>query len=73
MSALPLLTHDGKKWIVHDKAATFLRSIKTPLAVVAVAGDARTGKSYLLNKVRRVHPSVARKHFSNSRAPSHPS
>lgn len=37
------------RWQVHDEAAAIIRQIRGPLAVVAVAGLYRTGKSYLLN------------------------
>lgn len=34
---------------VHEEAAGIIRQIRGPVAVVAVAGLYRTGKSYLLN------------------------
>jgi hypothetical protein len=40
-----------EKYIVTEEAKTFLRSIKTKVGVIAVAGKYRTGKSFLLNRV----------------------
>jgi hypothetical protein len=42
-----IISFDGGQ--VHDEAAAIIRQIRGPLAVAAVAGLYRTGKSYLLN------------------------
>lgn len=34
-----------------EEAASLLRSITSPIAVISVAGLYRTGKSYLLNRI----------------------
>lgn len=49
---IPLLVaqNDGK-YSVTTEAKTIISSIKTPIAVVSVAGLYRTGKSYLLNRM----------------------
>lgn len=36
---------------VREEAAALLRSIRTPIGVVAVCGRARTGKSFILNQL----------------------
>ena len=36
---------------INEQAIAFIKSIPKPLAVVAVTGTFRTGKSYLLNKM----------------------
>jgi len=36
---------------LQEEAAEFLRTLKGPLGIVAVAGMYRTGKSYLLNRM----------------------
>jgi hypothetical protein len=40
-----------EQYLVSDEAKVFLRSIKTKVGVIAVAGKYRTGKSFLLNRV----------------------
>ncbi len=47
----PLITLKDNKLVVHPTAAQNLAAIHTPLAVVAVAGVYRTGKSYILNQL----------------------
>mmetsp|Transcript_19811 Transcript_19811/g.36576 ORF Transcript_19811/g.36576 Transcript_19811/m.36576 type:complete len:1656 (+) Transcript_19811:4704-9671(+) len=51
--AIPLITYNSEngKFDMNETAASFLRSLSSPLAVVTVAGMYRTGKSYLLNRV----------------------
>lgn len=54
---LPLisLAHNNSKYYteftLHPETLDFLKTIEAPIAVVAVAGLYRTGKSYLLNRV----------------------
>ena len=50
---LPLITYNGltRSFELNEEALEFLRSLKSPIAVVSVAGLYRTGKSYLLNRV----------------------
>jgi hypothetical protein len=40
-----------EKYVVSDEAKIFLRSLKSKIGVIAVAGKYRTGKSFLLNRV----------------------
>ncbi len=48
--SLPLITvNEKEEFIVHEEAIQLLNKYHTPIAVVAVAGKYRTGKSYLLN------------------------
>ena len=51
--AIPLLVADQKtgKYTITSEAKEIITSIKTPIAVVSVAGLYRTGKSYLLNRM----------------------
>lgn len=65
--AIPLITVDDVKkgtsnslaqsnlfsaeFVVNQEAIEFLKTVEAPLGVVAVAGNYRTGKSYLLNRV----------------------
>jgi hypothetical protein len=50
MSAVPLVTVDDQGvFKVHDTGLNILSAVKGPIAIVAVAGLYRTGKSYLLN------------------------
>lgn len=44
-------THFDIGFSVSDEAQTLLRSIKEKVAVIAVAGKYRTGKSFLLNRI----------------------
>jgi len=39
------------EFIVNPDAIKFIQTIESPLAVIAVAGMYRTGKSYLLNRI----------------------
>lgn len=50
---LELVRYDEKtgKFEVGDEAAAILASINTPIAVIAVCGRARQGKSYILNQM----------------------
>jgi len=49
---VPFLTSDDTgKYVVHEEAAKVLEAIEGPIAVVAVAGLYRTGKSFLLNSL----------------------
>ena len=52
-TATPFVTVDDAtgRFAVHEPALALLREIKGPVAVVAVAGLYRTGKSYLLNQL----------------------
>lgn len=49
--ALPLITVDNgeSKFLVHDEGLAVLKKCKSNIAIVAVAGLYRTGKSFLLN------------------------
>ena len=61
-SSVTLLRPDakGENLVVADEGIEFLRSLgDTPLAIVAVAGPARTGKSYFLNNVAELPQGVA--------------
>jgi len=50
--ALPFITVDSRgRFSVNEQAAAFLDRLDAPLAIVAVAGKYRTGKSLLLNRV----------------------
>jgi hypothetical protein len=50
--AIPLIVYSEQEGFkVTQEALDFLKAIQTPVAVVAVAGKYRTGKSYLLNRV----------------------
>lgn len=50
---LQLISYDSSTGHVTcgEEALACLRSIKTPVGVVAVCGRARTGKSYILNQL----------------------
>ena len=49
---IPFITVDGdSNFRVNETAIRFLESIENPVAVVAVAGLYRTGKSFLLNQL----------------------
>ena len=48
--ALPFITvDDAGQFVIGEEAAARLSEIDLPIAVVAVAGEYRTGKSYLMN------------------------
>lgn len=50
MAAVPLITvSDEGEFIFHEEAAEILTACKTPIALVAIAGLYRTGKSFLMN------------------------
>ena len=44
-------TEEDKKFIVNEEALNALRNIQTPIAVIAIAGLYRTGKSFLVNRI----------------------
>lgn len=46
-----LLAEKDGKYTITSEAKSIITSIKTPIAVVSVAGLYRTGKSYLLNRM----------------------
>ncbi len=50
---LQLISHDPKTghFQLGEEALDVLRRIRAPIAVVAVCGRARTGKSYILNQL----------------------
>lgn len=52
-AALQLISYDSDTGLVEcgQEALACLRSIKTPVGVIAVTGRARTGKSYILNQL----------------------
>lgn len=51
--AIPLVSFNpaNNSYELQDNAIRFIQSLEPPIAVVAVAGLYRTGKSYLLNRV----------------------
>lgn len=51
--ALQLISYDSDTGLVEcgQQALACLRSIKTPVGVIALTGRARTGKSYILNQL----------------------
>ena len=52
--AHPLVSVEGGRLVVHEHAAAVLSSaaaFRAPLAVLAVTGSARCGKSFLLNQL----------------------
>ena len=50
--AIPLILHyEREGFKVTPEGLAFLNSIEKKVAVIAVAGKYRTGKSYLLNKI----------------------
>lgn len=49
--SVPLITFDNNRFDVNPDAIELLHTLQSPLAVVAVAGMYRTGKSFLLNRV----------------------
>ena len=49
--SLPLISFENEQFVVGDRAMELLRDMEPPIAVVAVAGLYRTGKSFLLNRV----------------------
>ena len=51
MAAIPFIVHDGEGFIVRDEAKAMLAALEPPIAVLAVAGKFRTGKSFLLNRL----------------------
>lgn len=52
-AALQLISYDSDTGLVEcgQEALACLRSIKTPVGVIALTGRARTGKSYILNQL----------------------
>lgn len=52
-AALQLISYDSDTGLVEcgEEALACLRSIKTPVGVIALTGRARTGKSYILNQL----------------------
>ena len=51
-TAIPLITNDDNgRFQVHEEAVEILNAIEAPLAIIAVAGMWRTGKSFLLNSL----------------------
>ena len=51
-------TEEDKKFIVNEEALNALRNIQTPIAVIAIAGLYRTGKSFLVNRIIGQQPSA---------------
>lgn len=49
--SVPLITFENNRFDVNAEAVELLHTLHSPLAVVAVAGMYRTGKSFLLNRV----------------------
>jgi hypothetical protein len=52
-AALQLISYDSDTGLVEcgEEALACLRSIRTPVGVIALTGRARTGKSYILNQL----------------------
>lgn len=48
---VPLIAFDGRRYALNQDAAAFLAEVKTPIAIVSIAGRYRTGKSFLLNEL----------------------
>ena len=48
---MPLITFENQKIVVNPEAIEFLKRVPKPISVLGVAGNYRTGKSFLLNKV----------------------
>ena len=48
---IPLITFDGQRYALNTDAAALLADVKTPIALVSIAGRYRTGKSFLLNSL----------------------
>jgi hypothetical protein len=53
-AAIPFVTVDEKtgEFVVSPEAVAYLNTVQTKVAVVALAGSYRTGKSFLLNTIR---------------------
>ncbi len=53
MTALPFIMLDSSSgmYTIRPEATAFLSKIRGPLAVIAIAGKYRTGKSFLMNRV----------------------
>ena len=53
--AIPFITidvdGDEENFVVNEEALVALRGISNPVAVVAIAGLYRTGKSFLVNRI----------------------
>jgi len=49
--AMLLVEAHGSGFMVHDEAVKVLSAIKNPIAVVAIAGRYRCGKSFLINQL----------------------
>lgn len=56
--AVQFISLIGDKYVVQPEAVEFLKELEGPLAVIAVAGKYRTGKSFLLNNVLLELPAV---------------
>lgn len=50
-SAVPLIYVQGDRFALGSEAVEFLQQLSGPIAVIAVAGKYRTGKSFFLNRV----------------------
>ena len=48
---MPLVSFKDKEIIINQDAIEFLKKVPKPISVLGVAGNYRTGKSFLLNKV----------------------
>jgi len=57
--SMPLISFENDAFHVNPDALAVLRDIEGPIAVVAVAGMYRTGKSFLLNRVLLSPPAPA--------------
>ena len=58
-AAFPFVTVDDKtgEFVVNDEAVAYLNTVTNKVAVVALAGSYRTGKSFLLNTIRGLNGS----------------
>lgn len=53
MAPIPFLSHrrDDSQVTLHEEAAAYLSTLTTPIALILVAGPARSGKSFLANQL----------------------
>ncbi len=57
MGALQLLQVSDGKFSLCEEALNVIRSVRGPVAIAAVCGRARQGKSYILNSLAKHHGS----------------
>ena len=61
---MPFITYDTKRrlWCIGEEAKEIISKINTPIAVIAVAGLYRTGKSFVMNRLLDRQVSIS--HFT---------